>query len=239
MRILGIETSGDTSSVALLEDGEAVAENVFASHQTICQLLVTQILAVVDATTVQEANLDGIAVSIGPASFTVLRVGVTTAKSIAYCCHVPVVGISTPLAWAAEVENAELGTIMTVLQPARRGRLYLTTFQKTNELWPQQRGDTQVVDEEAAVGYISTLAQGNPLVAIGTAPLGTPVLREHLADYIEVASTATTDSPRASTVARLGADKLKTAPADSYFTLRPHYVLVSQAERMHGVDLGL
>ncbi len=238
MRILGIETSGDTSSVALCEDGQVVAEKVFASRRTICQLLTRQILAVLGTETVLAAKLDGVAASIGPASFTGLRVGVATAKALAYCCRIPVVGISTPLAWAAGTEGKEPGTIIMVLQPARRGRFYLTVFDETQERWPRQRDETQVVDEHSLLGAATALSQQSRLVVTGDALLAEPELRDALGECAGVL-LALADCPRASLVARLAADEIANAAPDSYFTLRPHYVLVSQAERTHGVDLGL
>ncbi len=238
MRILGIETSGDTSSVALLEGGEVLAENVFASRQTICQVLADQILAVLAAETVGEAHLDGVVVSIGPASFTGLRVGVTTAKAIAYCCRIPVVGVSTPLAWAAEAGGKEPEGVIMVLQPARRGKFYATVFDQTNQSWPRQQEGTSVIDVADTSDACAALARSGPPIVTGNALLAEPALAEALAEFAEVVSVAA-DSPRASTIARIGADSMAQAPSDSYFTLRPHYVLVSQAERTHGVDLAL
>ncbi len=238
MRILGIETSGDTSSVALCEDGRVVAERVFASRQTICQVLTNQILAVLGTETVRAAQLDGMAVSIGPASFTGLRVGVATAKAIAYSCRIPLVGVATPLAWAAGIEGDEPGTIIMVLQPARRAKFYLTLFDQTGELWPRQRDDTQVVDEHALPRAATALSHERLLVVTGDALLAAPELREALAECSGV-RLAPADCPRASLVARLAADDIANVPPDSYFTLHPHYVLVSQAERMHGINLGL
>ncbi len=237
MRILGIETSGDTSSVALLEGNEVVSEEIFPSRRTICQVLVGHILSVVGTETIAAAHLDGIAVSSGPASFTGLRVGVTTAKTLAYCCQISVVGISTPLAWAVEAK-AEPDTMIIVLQPARRQRLYLTTFLQTEKAPPKQQGETKVVDTESIAATCSDLATDRPLMITGNALLTEPELVEALASKGQVTDLEI-DSPRASTIARLGAAQIQETPPDSYFSLRPNYLMVSQAERGLGVDLGL
>jgi len=237
MRILGIETSGDTSSVALLQGDEVVSEEIFASRRTICQVLVEHILSVVGTETVVAAQLDGIAVSSGPASFTGLRVGVTTAKTLAYCCQIPVVGVPTPLAWAAEAQ-AEPGGMIIVLQPARRHRLYLTTFLRTEEAHPKQQDETKVVDIEGAVAACSDLAGDHLLMITGNGLLTEAGLVAALANRGQVTDLEI-DSPRASTIGRLGAVLIKDAPSDSYFSLRPDYLMVSQAERGLGVNLGL
>ncbi len=237
MRILGIETSGDTSSVALLQGNEVVSEEIFASRRTICQVLVKHILSVVATETIAAAHLDGIAVSSGPASFTGLRVGVTTAKTLAYCCNIPVVGVPTPLAWAAEAQ-AEPGAMIVVLQPARRQRLYLTTFRQTEEAHPKQQDETKVVDIEGAIAACSDVAGDHLLVVTGNGLLTEAGLVEALASRGRVTDLEI-DSPRASTIARLGAVQIEDAPSDSYFSLRPDYLMVSQAERGLGVNLGL
>jgi len=237
MRILGIETSGDTSSVALLAGNEVIREEIFASRRTICQMLVGHILSVVGTETIRAGHLDGIAVSSGPASFTGLRVGVTTAKTLAYSCQIPVVGISTPLAWAAEAQ-AESGAMIVVLQPARRHRLYLTTFLQAEEALPEQQGETRVVDVENTSVVCFDVASDHPLVVTGNGLLAEVGLVEVLASSGQVSDLAV-DSPRASTIALLGADRIEDAPSDSYFSLRPDYLMVSQAERGLGVDLGL
>jgi len=237
MRILGIETSGDISSVALLAGNEIIREEIFASRRTICQVLVGHILSVVGAETIVAAHLDGIAVSSGPASFTGLRVGVTTAKTLAYSCQIPVVGISTPLAWAAEAQ-AEPGAMVVVLQPARRHRLYLTTFLQAEEALPEQQGETRVVDIENTTAVCSDVAGEHPLVVTGNGLLSEVGLVEVLASNGRV-SDLEIDSPRASTIAWVGAVQIEDAPPDSYFSLRPNYLMVSQAERGLGVNLGL
>lgn len=237
MRLLGLETSGDTSSVALWADGEVLAERVFASHQTICQVLATEILALLGTETVRAGVLDGIAVSVGPGSFTGLRVGVTTAKALAYACRIPVVGVGTPLAWAAET-RAEPGSLIVVLQPARRGKLYLTAFEQTAAAHATTSQETCVVDVSEAANAALSLAAGRRLVLTGNALGREPQLVTTLTGQAEVCISAS-DSPRASTIAYLGAPALGRTAPDSCFTLRPVYVLLSQAERARGVDLGL
>ena len=128
--------------------------------------------------------------------------------------------------------------MIIVLQPARRHRLYLTTFRQTAEAHPKQQDETKVVDIEGAVAACSALAGDHLLWITGNGLLREAGLVEALASKGLVAHLEI-DSPRASTIARLGAVRIEEAPADSYFTLRPTYILASQAERALGVDLGL
>ena len=239
MRILGIETSGkNTSSVALWEDKSCVAESVFASRQVICQVLTQEILDVLGTKIVPEAQLDAIAVSVGPGSFTGLRVGVVTAKVLAYCCGIPVVGVSTPEAWAAETK-APAGSLIAVVQPARRDHVYLTTFEKADSPMVKSLTSPQVVSSQDAAQILDDASSSSQVLITGDAT-------EQLeAQILEKSSRAASeanrlsDAPRAATIAQIGARKVGETNADSALRLHPIYIAVSQAERSQGVNLGL
>ncbi|HET8564449.1 MAG TPA: tRNA (adenosine(37)-N6)-threonylcarbamoyltransferase complex dimerization subunit type 1 TsaB, partial [Candidatus Binatia bacterium] len=114
MRILGIDTASTNASAALLEDGRVIADEIrlddvasrYAGrmpaphHAEIILPLIDAVLRK-GGTSIEE--ISGIAVSIGPGSFTGLRIGLSTVKGLAYGCAVPVVGVSTLLANAARV----------------------------------------------------------------------------------------------------------------------------------------
>lgn len=238
MRILGIETSSNISSVALADNGVIIAERVFPSRQVICQVLTKEILTVIGTETVQAAGLDGIAVSIGPGSFTGLRVGVATAKVLAYCCQVPVVGISTPQVWAAEV-NAPPGSIVAVIQPARKGYVYLTIFQALESCGLREEAPPRVVSVAEVSASLKEISQSHQLFVAGDAAEQLPPDVSRTVTLPEAAADQRPDSVRASTIARLGAQRVSEADPDSYFTLRPTYIAISQAERSHGLSLGL
>lgn len=250
MRILGIETSGSTSSVALLADSAVVSERIFASRRVICQVLAGEILNVLGTETVRQADLDGIVVSIGPGSFTGLRVGVSMAKAMGHACHIPIVGISTPEAWAAEA-SAPPGTTIAVIQPARVERVYLTTYRVSGSSQLSEQIAPQIVSVDAVGTALAKINKEEPLLLTGDA-MG-QLLPHYWGRGILAPKSVTTgmavpqpteaqdiaEAPRASTVARLGTERLAEADAQSYFTLRPSYIAVSQAERTQGVNLGL
>ncbi len=250
MRILGIETSGRTSSVAVVEDETVVGERVFASRQVICEVLAGEILNVLDTATVQQADLDGIAVSIGPGSFTGLRVGVTMAKAVAYACQVPAVGISTPEAWATEV-NALPDSVVAVIQPARVDYVYLTTFRTSDSSDLIQQSPPQLVDIEMAGLRLGEMSESQRLYLTGDAIgqlspdccrkgiLAPKSVRTEMSLLQGTETEQIAKVPRASTIALLAAPRLVGADAQSCFTLRPNYIAVSQAERSQGLDLGL
>jgi tRNA threonylcarbamoyladenosine biosynthesis protein TsaB len=138
MKILGIDTATAVASVALVEDGKLVAEEIQnksdelsdgtgvpprGSHAEIVIPLIQSMLA---KTRMGTADLSGLAVSIGPGSFTGLRIGLATAKGIAYECGLPLVGVSTLHANAARVTGFE-GIICSLLD-ARKSEVYFALF---------------------------------------------------------------------------------------------------------------
>ena len=250
MRILGIETSGSTSSVALVADGMVMSERMFASRQVICQVLAREILNVLGTETVRQANLVGIAVSIGPGSYTGLRVGVTMAKALAHSCHVPVVGISTPEAWAAAL-GAPRDSMVAVVQPARVSHVYLTTCRARDSSALIEESPPQLLSVEVAGTALSEMSASQPLYLTGDAvgqlhPFcggGRTLAPKSGEPAAPAAETAEDDQPgrcpRASIIAQLGTERLGEADGQSHFTLRPRYVGLSQAERTRGINLGL
>lgn len=98
---LGIETSGAISSVALMdEDGQLRGEMTVSAGLTHSEQLIPHMDMLLKASKVAKTDITGIAVSIGPGSFTGLRIGIATAKSLAYVWQVPLIGVMSMQAWA-------------------------------------------------------------------------------------------------------------------------------------------
>ena len=124
MIILALDTCMDACSVALTEDGHALAaisEPMQRGHQERLAPMVAEVFA---AAGLKPTALDRIAVTIGPGSFTGLRVGLAFAKTMALALDRPCVGIGTLEALAL---SAGPGFVAACLD-ARRGRVYLQAF---------------------------------------------------------------------------------------------------------------
>lgn len=246
MRVLGLETSGDVSSVALVEGGHVLAERRFPSGMSLCQTLPGHLREVVGAQGEPACGLqvDAIGVSLGPGSFTGLRMGVALAKAMAHAGGVALVGISTPEAIAWPLAVAE-GVTIAVVQRARRADVYLTVFACAAPGALELLTGPQVL----AAGELPAALRdrGGPLLVAGDAA---PAHREALLALGPQAHAVAPvlAAPRASVVAALaesrlvGEDGLPRAGAadpQAHLSLRPIYALASQAERAQGVDLGL
>ncbi len=126
MRILAIETSTYFGSVALSEDEQIIGNyslNIKSTHSERIMPIISQMLRDVRISIFQ---IDMIAVSIGPGSFTGLRIGLATAKGIAYACKIPIVPIPTLKALANNLAYPKYD--ICALLDARRNDLYFAIF---------------------------------------------------------------------------------------------------------------
>src|SRR6266516_1751556 len=96
MRILGIETATACQSVAVLDDTRVLAEAAASPAQgTRGGLLLPMLDTVLNKAGLRPDALDAVAVSVGPGSFTGVRVGLATAKGLTLATHARLVGVST------------------------------------------------------------------------------------------------------------------------------------------------
>ena len=127
--ILSIETSTTVCSVALTEGDQIMAKEILfleQSHSTHLTLLIEKVLQQVS---LEMKELDAVAVSEGPGSYTGLRIGVSTAKGLCYALGIPLIGISTLKAMAFQVKEEQLDQgIYVPMLDARRMEVYTATY---------------------------------------------------------------------------------------------------------------
>jgi tRNA threonylcarbamoyladenosine biosynthesis protein TsaB len=126
-RILSIETSTSICSVAIHEQGELLALAEIKEPGAHAEKLVSLVDAALKQANLRLVDLAAVAVSQGPGSYTGLRIGVSTAKGIAYALDIPLIGINTLQAMAASQKIAEGEYVVAVLD-ARRQEVYTQTF---------------------------------------------------------------------------------------------------------------
>lgn len=149
--ILSIETSTPICSVAIHSDGSlrALAEiNESGAHAERLMLLVEEVL---QKAGLEFSQLDAIAVSEGPGSYTGLRIGVSTAKGLAFGLGKPLIGVNTlqALASAALLEGGEL--VIPVLD-ARRMEVYREVFDQ--KLDSVAALDSEVLEENSFENFL-------------------------------------------------------------------------------------
>jgi tRNA threonylcarbamoyladenosine biosynthesis protein TsaB len=206
MIVLGLDTCLSSCSVAVL-DGERVlasAREVMArGHQERLAPMARDVMAEAG---LGFGELDRVAVTVGPGSFTGLRVGIAFAKGLAFALGKPAVGIGALEALAAQTK----GLVFPVID-ARRGQLYLQAFDEGAALMAPD-----AVTAEVAAARIAELSQGRPFTLIGS---GAALL----ADFAPEATVIAAEGADARDVARLGAAR---APGP----LKPLYLRAPDAK---------
>ena len=126
MRILALDSSAVSASVAVMEDEKLVGEFFIYTKQTHSQTLMPMVKNVLDCTDIALDTIDLFAVSAGPGSFTGVRIGVSCVKGMAMAQGKPCVGVSTLEAMAFSLTDLE-GIVCAVMD-ARRQQVYNACF---------------------------------------------------------------------------------------------------------------
>lgn len=141
--ILGIETATEVCSVSLLQDGKMISYKESAGNNEHSRLLTPFIDEVLTVAGIKPDKLDAVAVSMGPGSYTGLRIGVSAAKGLCYALDKPLIAVGTLQAMAAQVMaklKNEINDEMALLCPmidARRMEVYHAVYnQDLNEIKP-------------------------------------------------------------------------------------------------------
>ena len=127
MRLLAIDTTGQTASAALAEDGVLLAEYTINHKMTHSQTIMPMIEAITKSIELDLSTLDYIACACGPGSFTGLRIGAATAKGMALGLCVPVVAVPTLDALAYNIFSTD--AVLCPIMDARRQQVYTAFYQ--------------------------------------------------------------------------------------------------------------
>lgn len=134
MRALAIETATTVCGIALIRDGMEPVERVLDIPNVHSERLVPMISELLTETGIPVNELDCLAVSIGPGSFTGLRIGLSVAKGISFASDIPIVPVPTLEALAYNVVRAGYtGTEILSLLDAHRGDAYWAAYRLTPE----------------------------------------------------------------------------------------------------------
>lgn len=125
-RILAIETATKACSVAVAQGREILGETSLFVPQVHVERLVTMIGSLLDDVRLKHADLDAIAVSIGPGSFTGLRIGLSVAKGIAFALNKKIVAVPTLNAIARGASRFADAKVLVPILHARGNEFYYT-----------------------------------------------------------------------------------------------------------------
>jgi tRNA threonylcarbamoyladenosine biosynthesis protein TsaB len=125
MNILSIECTHAALSAAV-KKGHVIIEQQSADWRKAAEALVPLVEEVMAKSGLEKRELDCIAISSGPGSFTSLRIGMSVAKGIAYGLGIPLIAVPTMPAMAASFQTGK-GNVMAVIQ-ARKGEYYFAVY---------------------------------------------------------------------------------------------------------------
>jgi tRNA threonylcarbamoyladenosine biosynthesis protein TsaB len=126
MKVLGIDTSTSCGSVGLIDDDRVISENLLNIPVTHSERLLNAIDRVLKEGSCPTDDLEGWAVSLGPGSFTGLRIGVSTVKGLAFGTQKPVVGVPTLDALASHISPTPY--LICPILDARKGEVYAAFY---------------------------------------------------------------------------------------------------------------
>lgn len=134
MRILGIDTSGKTASVAILDTEKKIllGEHSIYTARTHSQVIMPMCKDLLSACNMTVQDVDGFAVSVGPGSYTGLRIGIAAVQGMAMVNQTPCAGVSTLAALAA---RAGTGNILALIH-AREDLFYYGIYNFANRIIP-------------------------------------------------------------------------------------------------------
>lgn len=225
MLVIGIETSGREGSIALVRDGQCLESRTLDQPgRRHAQSLVQEFRQMLDGRQLSTRDVDAIAVSRGPGSFTGLRVGIVCAKTYAFATGCRFVGVDT---FAAVAMNCgkELNELW-IVEDAQRGDLFAGGYRQDDDgLW-RSRNQIEIVSGD------EWLSQRSPTETIA----GRGLLQRNLSD---VTARCLLDEssilPKASAIATLG-ERMLQNPASwngadfDFWKSVPFYVRKSAAE---------
>lgn len=227
VRVLGLDTSTPLGTVAVTVDGELRAElsaRVAARHGESVLALVTDVLA---RGRVDKAEIDLVAVGIGPGSFTGTRVGVATAKGLALALDRPVVGVVTLRA----IATAAPGDRVATLVDAHKGEVFVAAYRREGDQLIGDLAPDHVTPEHAAEVFSERPAYARCGSGLRRYPDAFAALPGRSLPPLF-------DAPRGAVIASLGEARFTRSGPDDNRALEPLYVRPSDAKKPEGPGPG-
>ena len=227
MKILAIDSSGLVAGAAVMEEDRMTAEYTVNFKKTHSQTLMSMVDTIMKRLELDPKELDAVAVSSGPGSFTGLRIGAASAKGLAMALDKPVISVPTLEALAYNLFGFR-GLVVPIMD-ARREQVYTGIFEygPENELVTIMEGQAMAFSE--LMEKLNDM--GREVCFLGD---GVPVFREYIEENAEIKVTFAPNHLSYQRAGSVGALALRYYKEGNYCTaaeMRPVYLRKSQAER--------
>lgn len=219
MKILAVDTSSAICSVAILEDDKLIDINELDDGKTHSENLMPLLDELLKRNSENIKDIEMIACTVGPGSFTGIRIGVATIKPIAEVLNIKVASVMSLEALARNVENKE--TIVSLID-ARNNQVYCGIFDKN-----YNKKEEYIADDINEV--IKVLEKYEEITFVGN---GAILHRELLTNSLKNVDFVENNKQSAENVGKIGYKKYLENNLCSADTIMPVYLRKSQAERL-------
>lgn len=241
MKILAVETSTLVGGVALLDTGQLLGEYTLNIRLTHSERLLGAIDRLLGDAGWTAQTLEGLAVAVGPGSFTGLRIGVSTIKALAFSLKIPVAAVSTleALAWTLPFARHRVCPVLD----ARKGEVYVALFHWEGEskeaATPSMKAATpamvrdwedQALAPEELCRQLVEAITPSPIIFVGDGVASYGALFKERLDQSALFAPPARRLPSAACVGQLGHARLAAGQVVDPVALVPRYLRPSEAE---------
>jgi tRNA threonylcarbamoyladenosine biosynthesis protein TsaB len=226
MKLLALDSSGLVASAAIVTEDALLAEYTINYKKTHSQTLLPMIEEIVTMLEMDLSEVDGIAITAGPGSFTGLRIGSATAKGLGLALNKPIIPVPTLDSLAFNLYGTD--KLICPLMDAKRNQVYTGLYEFNGEHF-------KVLKEQAAIGVEEIINEinliGREVIYLGD---GASVYKEILKNGTRAAfqfAPVHMDRQRAGSVGALGIRYFQLNQFESAEKHEPVYLRLSQAER--------
>ncbi|MBM7544643.1 tRNA (adenosine(37)-N6)-threonylcarbamoyltransferase complex dimerization subunit type 1 TsaB [Periweissella beninensis] len=217
MKILAMDTSNQPMALALVEDNRVLSEKLTNEKRNHSVQLLPMIAEMMQEVNWTPTMLNRVVVAQGPGSYTGVRIGVTTAKTLATTLNIELVGVSSLAVLANNIDQVD--TLVVPIFDARNDNMYAGIYKNNAVIWPDQHTNITKL--------IANLTEFNSkIIVVGEYQNFVEQLTASFAERITFAK-GLANLPKGSSVAQLGTAK---APEKWPHRFVPNYLRVSQAE---------
>ncbi len=224
MKNLAVDTSSKICAVAILEDNNKIDEISLDNGKTHSENLMPILKEVLERNNLKLSDFNLISVSVGPGSFTGIRIGIASIKPLAEVYNLPVASVTSLESLARNVENVESDTTIISLIDARNNQVYAGVFDNDYNLKEEEIAeDIEVVLKKAE--------KFRKIVFVGDgAVLHKDLISERLVNN-EIKFTDNNEQSAVNT-GKIGYKKYLNKDLKNADTILPIYLRKSQAERL-------
>ncbi len=226
MIVLGLDTSTSAGSVGLVEDDRIIGEYTLDIRATHSERFMPALVRLLNDAGVELKDVDGIAVALGPGSYTGLRIGVVAAKMLAYACGKPLAGVSSLEVLAEGIWSP--GRLICPMIDAKRSQVYAALFRRAESGALERLKEDELYELSDLLGELELLGEEIVFTGDGMAK-NMKMIGERLGQRAVQAPRGQRIT-RGSSVAFLGLDHIKSGAVLDPFEIVPKYLRRSEAE---------